>query len=112
VITALAPDCRISGTFSCSRTAATIQASGLSWRAVSVVSTLESSRLVVMMTWLASDTPARRSTSRRVGVPGDDGEAVRVGVLQGDGTRVDDDDGLAVLPVVDQRLDRAAALGA
>ena len=68
-MTELAPDCLISGAFSCSRTAATIQASGLSWRTVSVASTLESSRLVVMMTWLASPTPARRSTSRRVASP-------------------------------------------
>ena len=69
VITELAPDCRISGTFSCSRTEATIQASGLSWRTVRVTSTLESSRSVVMMTWVAFSTPAWRSTPRRVASP-------------------------------------------
>ena len=68
-MTELAPDWRISGTFSCSRTEATIQASGLSWRTVSVASTLESSRSVVMMTWSASATPACRSTWRRVASP-------------------------------------------
>ena len=64
------------------------------------------------MTWLASDDAGAAQHLAPGGVAGDDGEAVGVGVLQGDRARVDDDDGLAVLAVVDQRLDRAAALGA
>ncbi len=69
VITELAPDCLINGAFSCSRTADTIQASGLSWRTVRVASTLESSRSVVMMTCSAWATRACRSTLRRVASP-------------------------------------------
>ena len=69
VITELAPDCFIKGAFSCSRTEATIQASALSWRTVSVARTLESSRSVVMMICRASATPARCSTSERVASP-------------------------------------------
>ena len=51
------------------RAAAMIQASGFIARAVSVVSTFESSRLVVMITWSACATPARCSTSLRVASP-------------------------------------------
>ena len=68
-MTALAPLCRTRPWFSASRTAATISAVGLSWRAVNVASTVESSRAVVMMISLATGTPARRSTSEWVASP-------------------------------------------
>ena len=100
-MTEFAPDCFISGAFSCSRTAATIQASGLAWRTVSVASTLESSRSVVMMTWSASPTPARRRTSLAGRVAGHDGQAVVVGLGQRGGAVVDDDDALLVEAVAD-----------
>ena len=100
-MTEFAPDWRISATFSCSRTAATIQTSGLSWRTVSVASTLESSRSVVMITWLASSTPARRSTSWRVASPVTTARPSACASWSAVGAGVDDDDRLAVLAVVD-----------
>ena len=111
-MTELAPDCFISETFSCSRTAATIQASGLSWRTVRVASTLESSRSVVMMTWRAVCTPGAAQHLAPGGVAGDDREAVGVRLLQRERAGVDDHDRLAALAVVDQGVDGAAALGA
>ena len=69
VITASAPDCRSSGAFSSSRTAATIFAPRLSCRAVSVTSTAVSSRWVAMMICRARCTSARSSTSLRVASP-------------------------------------------
>ena len=112
-MTELAPDCRISGHVLAARgPRTTIQASGLSWRTVRVASTLESSRSVVMMTWLASDDARPAQHLAPGGVAGDHREPVGVRVLQRHRARVDDHDRLAVLAVVDQGLDRAAALGA
>ncbi|KRD19086.1 hypothetical protein ASE41_20295 [Streptomyces sp. Root264] len=69
VMTSSAPDCRSSGAFSSSRTAATIFAPGLSCRAVSATSTAVSSRWVAMTIRPARCTSARRSTSLRVASP-------------------------------------------
>ena len=95
MITELAPDCFIRGAFSCSRTEATIQASALSWRTVSVASTLESSRSVVMMTCLACSTPGALEDLAAGRVAGDDGEAVGVGVGDRVAALVDHDDRVA-----------------
>jgi hypothetical protein len=101
-----APLCRTRGMFSVSRTAATIQASGASSRAVSTVSTVASSVSVATTTAFAvpdlslpqhlgagagamhDDQPARRCFLRRVAVQLDDHDPVqRRAVLQhrGDG---------------------------
>jgi hypothetical protein len=58
VMTASAPDCRSRWAFSCSRTEATIVASGASSRAVRVISTAASSRSGATITERARSTCA------------------------------------------------------
>ena len=79
---------------------------------LSTDSTVESSRDVVMMTWLGVADPGTAQHVASGGVADDDGEAVVVGVLDRTRVGVDDDDLVAVLPVVHEGVDRAAALGA
>ena len=91
-ITESAPLCLSRWTFSASRAAATIVASGSSSRAVRVTSTAASSRSVATITAAASRMPAASSTAWSAGRAVDGHQPGAAGLLDRVGVAVDDDD--------------------